>query len=63
MPDATTSGIGHALVTSAAFAAAAGLIALATTNTHEDPNETQGAEPQADPPRAAAAPEPITKEI
>lgn len=28
-----------------------------------DPNETHGAELQADPPLAAAAPEPITKEI
>jgi hypothetical protein len=45
VPDATTSGIGHALVTGAAFAA--GLIALATTDTHEDPNETHGAEPRA----------------
>ena len=45
------------------FAAAAALIALATTNTHQDPNEAQGAEPQADSPLAAAAPEPISKEI
>ena len=63
MRDATTSGVGHALVTGAVFAAAAGLIALATVNTHKDPNETHGAEPQADSPHAAAAPEPITKEI
>ena len=63
VPDATTSGIRHALVTGAAFAAAAALTALATTNTHEDPNETHGAELQAGPPLAAAAPEPITKEI
>jgi hypothetical protein len=63
VPDATTSGIRHALVTGAAFATAAALIALATTNTHEDPNETHGAELQSDPPLAATAPEPITKEI
>src|SRR6266700_3599709 len=56
VPDATTSGIRHALMTGAAFAAAAALIALATTNTHQNPNEAQGAEPQADSPLAAAAP-------
>jgi MFS family permease len=47
----------------AAFAAAAALIALATTNTQQDPDQAQGAEPQADSPLAAAAPEPISKEI
>jgi hypothetical protein len=62
-PDATTSGIRHALVTGAAFAAAAALIALATTNTHQDQNQAHAAEPQDDSPLAAAAPEPITKEI
>lgn len=61
--DATTSGIRHALVTGAAFAAVAALIALATTNTHENPNQAHAAEPQADSPLAAAAPEPISKEI
>jgi hypothetical protein len=63
MTDATTSGIRHALVTGAAFAAAAALIALATRNAHEDPNQAHAAEPQADSPLAAAAPEPIKKEI
>jgi MFS family permease len=61
VPDATTSGIRHALVTGAAFAAAAALIALATTNTHQD--EAHGAGPQSGSPLAAAAPEPISKEI
>jgi hypothetical protein len=61
--DATTSGIRHALVTGAAFPAAAAPIALATTNTHKDTNQADGAEPQADWPLAAAAPKPITKEI
>jgi hypothetical protein len=61
--DATASGIRHALVTGAAFAAAAALIALVTTNTHEDSNQAHAAEPQAGSPLAAAAPEPITKEI
>jgi len=63
LPDATTSGIRHALVTAAAFAAAAALIALATRNTHEDPSQAHAAEAQADSPLAAAAPEPISKEI
>jgi EmrB/QacA subfamily drug resistance transporter len=63
VPDATTSGIDHALVTGAAFAAAAALIALATTNTHEDANPVHAAEPAADSPLPAVAPEPITKEI
>jgi hypothetical protein len=63
VPDATTSGIRHALVTGAAFAAAAALIALATTNTHQDPNQAHAAEPQAGSPLAAAAPEPIKEEI
>jgi hypothetical protein len=63
VPDATTSGIRHALMTGAAFAAAAALIALATANTREDPNQAGGAEPQVDAPLAAAAPEPIAKEI
>jgi EmrB/QacA subfamily drug resistance transporter len=62
-PDATTSGIRHALLTGAAFAAAAALIALATKNTHEDPNEAHRAEPIADSLLTAAAPEPISKEI
>ena len=61
--DATTSSIRHALVTGAAFAAAAALIALATTNTHDAPNEAHGAELQAGPPLAAVAPRPTTKEI
>ena len=61
--DATTSGIRHALGTGGALAAAAAVIALATKNTHEDPNQAHAAEPQADSPLAAAAPEPITKEI
>jgi hypothetical protein len=63
VPDATTSGIRHALVTGAAFAAAAALIAVATTNIHEDQNQANAAEPQADSPLAAAAPEPISKEV
>jgi predicted MFS family arabinose efflux permease len=63
LPDATTSGIRHALVTGAAFAAAAALIALATTNTHDDPSQTHAAEPQARALLAAAALEPIAKEI
>jgi hypothetical protein len=63
VPDATTSGIRHALLTGAAFAAAAALIALATTNTYEDPNQAHSAEPQAGSPLAAAASEPITEEI
>ena len=62
-PDATTSGIRHSLVTGAAFAAAAALIALATTNTRDDPNQAHAAEPHADSPLAAAAPEPINEEI
>jgi EmrB/QacA subfamily drug resistance transporter len=62
VPDATASGIRHALVTGAAFAAAAALIALATRNTRDEPNEAHGAELQADPPLAAVAPEPTTKE-
>jgi len=37
IPDATTSGLRHALATGAAFAAAAAIIALATKSTHEDP--------------------------
>jgi predicted MFS family arabinose efflux permease len=60
---ATTSGIRHALMTGAAFAAAAAFIALATANTREDPNQAHAAEPQADSPLTAAVPEPITKEI
>lgn len=36
--DATTSGIRHALLTAAAFAAAAALIALTTANGREDPD-------------------------
>jgi MFS family permease len=63
LPDATTSGIRHALVTGAAFTAAAALIALATTNTHKDPNEAHGAEPQAGSPLAEVAPELTAKEI
>jgi hypothetical protein len=62
-PDATTSGIRHALVGGAAFAAAAALIALATTSTDEDPNQARAAEAHADSPLAAAATEPISKEI
>jgi hypothetical protein len=61
--DAATSGIRHALVTGVAFAVAAALIALATTNTREDPNQAHAAEPQTGSPLAAAAPELITKEI
>jgi EmrB/QacA subfamily drug resistance transporter len=52
LPAATASGIRHALVTGAAFAAAAALIALATTNTHKDPNEPPGAGLPAEPPLA-----------
>jgi hypothetical protein len=63
VPDATTSGIRHALVTGAAFAAAAALIALATTNSHDDPNQAHAAESHADSPLAAAAPEPVNEEI
>jgi EmrB/QacA subfamily drug resistance transporter len=63
VPDATTSGIRHALLAGAAFAAAAALIALTTKNTHEDPNEAHAAESHTDPALATAAPEPITKEI
>jgi len=55
-------GIRHALVTGAAFAAAAALIALATRNTRDEPNEAHGAQLQADPPLAGVAPEPTTKE-
>lgn len=51
------------LVTGAAFTAAAALIALATTDTHEDSNQADAAEPQGDWPLAAAALGPITKEI
>jgi hypothetical protein len=61
--DATTSGIRHTLVTGAAFAAAAALIALATTNAHKDTNQAHAADPRADWPLAAAAPKPITKEM
>lgn len=59
----TTSGIRYSLLTGAAFAAAAALIALATTNTRDDPNQAHAAEPHADSPLAAAAPEPINEEI
>ena len=69
VPDATTSGIRHALVTGAAFAAAAALIALATANSRVDPNRAHAVEPPADSPlpqpqsKTAAAPEPASKEI
>lgn len=62
-PAATTSGIRHALMIAAAFAAVAALIALAPANTHEDRNQAYAAEPQADSPLAANATELMTKEI
>jgi hypothetical protein len=40
-----------------------GFVDASITNTHKDPNETHGAELQAGPPLAAAAPELIKKEI
>lgn len=56
IPDATTSGLRHALATGAAFAAAAAVLALATKNTHEDPAHHPGeaeADAQPDPPQIA----------
>ena len=43
---ATTSGFRAALVIGAAFAAAAAFIALATTNTHEDPHTAEDSTPK-----------------
>jgi hypothetical protein len=63
VPDATTSGLRHALATGAAFAAAAALIALATTNTHQDPTEPHGDEIEPDQSHDAAGLEPAIKEI
>lgn len=60
---ATTSGLRDALATGAGFAAAAALIALATTNTREDPNSANGAELEPCQPPVAVGPEPTTKEI
>ena len=62
VPDATTSGLRHALATGAAFAAAAAVIALATKNTHENPNE-QMATVEPDQPHLVAVLAPTTKEI
>jgi hypothetical protein len=42
---------------------AASLIALATTNTHEDPNEAHGAELEPGQPQSMAGPKPTAKEI
>jgi hypothetical protein len=61
IPDATTSGLRHALASGAPFAAAAAFLALATKNTHEDPVH-HAAEAEADQPQLAAGPEP-TMEI
>lgn len=60
--DATTSGLRYALVAGAAFAAAAALIALATKNTHEDPNEADEAELETAPAQPVAGLEPTVKE-
>ncbi|RKN45045.1 MFS transporter [Streptomyces hoynatensis] len=62
VPEATTSGLRHALATGAAFAAAAALIALATTNAREDPTRPHEEEPEPDQPHHAAGPEPAMKE-
>ena len=61
--DASTSGIRQALVTGAAFAAAAALIALATTNAREEPNAAHGTDLEPDQPHTALGPEPLTQEI
>ncbi len=61
--DATTSGIRHALVTGAVFAAVAALIALVTTNAREDPNAAHGADLEPDLSRPAIGIEPLTQEI
>ncbi len=42
---------------------AAALIALATTNAHEDPNEVHGAELEPGQPQSVAGLEPTVKEI
>jgi len=42
---------------------AAALIALATTNAHEDPNEAHGAELESGQPQSVAGLEPTAKEI
>ncbi|ADP80845.1 MFS transporter [Pseudofrankia inefficax] len=61
IPEATTSGLRHALATGAAFAAAAALLALATRNTREqDPAHGTG-ETDAGHPPLAASPLPTTE--
>jgi EmrB/QacA subfamily drug resistance transporter len=62
VPDATTSGLRRALATGAAFAAVAAVIALATKNTREDPNE-QRADVERDQSHLLAVLAPATKEI
>jgi MFS family permease len=52
VPDATTSGLRHALAAGAAFTAAAAVLALATKNTHEDP-ANHAAEIEQDQPQLA----------
>lgn len=60
---ATTSGYRHALLTGAAFAVAAAVIALATTNTHQDPDAAHAGASESDRPPAEGGPIPTTEEI
>jgi EmrB/QacA subfamily drug resistance transporter len=52
---AATAGFHRALLTGSAFAAASALIALATSNSHEDPNAAGHPAPEANQPHTAAA--------
>jgi EmrB/QacA subfamily drug resistance transporter len=63
VPDATTSGLRYALGAGAAFAAAAALIALATANTRENPDDATGVGREPGQPRSVAGLELTTKEI